>query len=178
METDIKEINFKFSIKNNLKAKSILKNYPQNYSSSAVIPLLHLAQDQSGGWLSKFAIEYIAKYLNLSLMRVYEVATFYHMFNLQKVGKYCIHVCTTTPCWLKGSDNILRQIEKNFKIKVGKTTNDNLVTLKETECLGACINAPLIKINNNFYENLNSKSLEELINRIKNKKNNLKKNNA
>ena len=110
METDIKEINFKFSIKNNLKAKSILKNYPQNYSSSAVIPLLHLAQDQLGGWLSKFAIEYIAKYLSLSLMRVYEVATFYHMFNLQKVGKYCIHVCTTTPCWLKGSDNILRQI--------------------------------------------------------------------
>ena len=100
------------------------------------------------------------------------------MFNLEKVGKYCIHVCTTTPCCLKGSDNILRQIEKNFKIKAGKTTNDNLVTLKETECLGACINAPLIKINNDFYENLNSKSLEELMNTIKNKKINLKKNNA
>ena len=92
------------------------------------------------------------------------------MFNLEKVGKYCIHVCTTTPCWLKGSDNILRQIEKNFKIKVGNTTKDNQITLKEIECLGACINAPLIKINNNFYENLSSKDVQNLINKIKEEK--------
>ena len=179
MKTKIKQINFKFNDKNILKAKLILKKYPKKFSSSALLPLLHLAQDQLDGWLNKPAIEYIAKYLNIPLINVYEVATFYHMFNLEKVGKYCIHVCTTTPCWLKGSDNILRQIEKSFKIKVGNTTKDNQITLKEIECLGACINAPLIKINNNFYENLSSKDVQNLINKIKEeKKIHLTKNNA
>lgn len=179
MTKKIKEIDFKFNDKNYLEAKLILKKYPKKFSSSALIPILHLAQDQLGGWLNKSAIEYVTKYLNLSIIEVYEVVTFYHMFNLEKVGRYHINVCTTVPCCLKGSDDILKKISKSFKIKVGETTKDNQITLKEIECLGACINAPLVKINENYYENLKSKDVENLINNIKEgKKIDLIKNNA
>lgn len=179
MTIKIKEIKFKFNNSNVIKAKALLKKYPKKFSISAIIPLLHLAQDQSGGWLNKSAIEFISKFLNIPLIKVYEVASFYHMFNLKKVGKYCIHVCTTTPCWLKGSDVILKNLEKNFNIKVGNTTSDNKVTLKEIECLGACIDAPLIKINNDYFDSLNSDDLQTLIDQIKSgKKIHLTKHNA
>ena len=111
--TDLK---FKFNNLNILKAKKILKKYPKKFSQSAIIPLLHLAQEQLDGWLNKSSIEYISKYLKLPLINVYEVATFYHMFNLKKVGKNCIGVCTTTPCWLRGSDVILKKFEEDLNI--------------------------------------------------------------
>ena len=161
---------FEFNSENLLVVKKIIESYPKGKQQSAVMALLYLVQRQNNNWIPLAAMKYIAKLLEMPYIKVYEVATFYHMFNLEKVGKYCIHVCTTTPCWLKGSDNILRQIEKNFKIKVGNTTKDNQITLKEIECLGACINAPLIKINNNFYENLSSKDVQNLINKIKEEK--------
>ena len=96
------ELKFKFNNSNILKAKNIIKKYPKKFLSSAILPLLHLSQEQLGGWLNKSAIEYISKYLKIPLINVYEVATFYHMFNLKKVGKHCISVCTTTPCMLRG----------------------------------------------------------------------------
>ena len=149
----------------------MLKQYPNNFSESATLPFLHLAQEQLNGSLTKSAIEYVSNFLKISKIRVYEVASFYHMFNLDTIGKYCIHVCTTTPCWLKGSDSILKKIEKSLKIKVGDTTKDNLFTLKEIECLGACIDAPVVKINKKYYENLDIKKIDVLINKIKKNKN-------
>ena len=141
------DLKFKFNNSNILKAKKILRKYPKKFSKSAILPLLHLAQDQLNGWLNKSSIEYISKYLKLPLINVYEVATFYHMFNLKKVGKNCIGVCTTTPCWLRGSDLIVKRFEENLNNKVGGITKDESFSLHETECLGDCIDAPVIKIN-------------------------------
>ena len=163
------DLKFKFNNLNILKAKKILKKYPKKISQSAIIPLLHLAQEQLDGWLNKSSIEYISKYLKLPLINVYEVATFYHMFNLKKVGKNCIGVCTTTPCWLRGSDVILKKFEEDLNIKVGGITKDELFSLHETECLGACVDAPVIKINNNYYENLKLENIKKIVNNLKEK---------
>ena len=160
------ELKFKFNNSNLLKAKEILKKYPKNFSKSAILPLLHLAQEQNG-WLNKSTIEYISKYLKLPIIHVYEVASFYHMFNLKKVGKNCIHVCTTTPCMLRGSDNILKKFERNLKIKVGNVSKDGNFSLHEIECLGACIDAPVIKINDNYYENLKLVDIRKIVKNLK-----------
>ena len=143
----INEVKFKFNHLNLLEAKKIIKKYPKKFSRSALLPFLYLAQVQLDGWLNKSAIEYISKYLKIPLINVYEVASFYHMFNLNKVGRHCVNVCTTTPCWLKGSDLILKKFEKDLKIKTDNVTNDGEFSLHEVECLGACIDAPVIKIN-------------------------------
>jgi len=161
------DLKFKFNNTNILKAKKILEKYPKKFSKSAILPLLHLAQEQLDGWLNKSSIQYISKYLKLPLINVYEVATFYHMFNLKKVGKNCIGVCTTTPCWLRGSDLILKKFEKDLNIKVGSITKDGLFSLHETECLGACIDAPVIKINNNYYENLKLDDIKKIVKNLK-----------
>ncbi|MBH71052.1 MAG: NADH-quinone oxidoreductase chain 2 [Alphaproteobacteria bacterium MarineAlpha6_Bin6] len=161
------KLKFKFSDKNKIKAKKILKKYPKKFSRSAILPLLHLVQDQLEGWLSKDSIEYISKFLNVPLINVYEVASFYHMYNLKKVGKNCINVCTTTPCWLRGSDIILKKFEQKLNVKVGETTKDNLFSLNEIECLGACVDAPVIKINNNYYENLKLDDIQKIIKNLK-----------
>ena len=163
------DLKFKFNNLNILKAKKILKKYPKKFSQSAILPLLHLAQEQSDGWLNKSSIEYISKYLKLPLINVYEVVTFYHMFNLKKVGKNCIGVCTTTPCWLRGSDVILKKFEEDLNIKVGGITKDELFSLHETECLGACVDAPVIKINNNYYENLKLEDIKKIVKNLKEK---------
>lgn len=176
--TKVSDNSFKFNEQNILKAKSIISKYPKNFKVSAILPLLHLVQVQLNGWISKPAIEYISRFLKIPVISVYEVATFYHMFNLKKVGKHCIHVCTTTSCWLRGANIILKEFEKNLKIKALETTNDNLVTLKEIECLGACIDAPVVKINNDFFENFKLKDVKNLINKINSNKTNLKNNNA
>ena len=162
-------LKFKFNNSNLLKAKKIIKKYPKQFSRSAILPFLHLAQEQQDGWLNKPAIEYISKYLKLPLINVYEVATFYHMFNLKKVGKNCIGVCTTTPCWLRGSDVILKKFEEDLNIKVGGITKDELFSLHETECLGACVDAPVIKINNNYYENLKLENIKKIVKNLKEK---------
>ena len=167
MPTKKTKLKFIFNKTNILKVKEILKKYPKNFSQSAILPLLHLAQEQSNGWLNKSVIEYISKYLKIPLMTVYEVASFYHMFNLKKVGKNCIHVCTTTPCWLKGSDLILKEFEKNLNIKVGEVTKDGYCSLNEIECLGACIDAPVIKINDNYHENLKLDGIKKIVKNLK-----------
>ena len=161
------ELKFKFNNSNVLKAKNIIKKYPKKFLRSAILPLLHLSQEQLGGWLNKSAIEYISKYLKIPLINVYEVASFYHMFNLKKVGKHCISVCTTTPCMLRGSDSILKKFERGLNIKTGEVTKDGSFSLHEIECLGACIDAPVIKINNNYYENLKLDDIKKIVKNLK-----------
>lgn len=142
--------NFKFTKENESKIEKILSKYPSQYKKAAVLPLLDLAQRQQG-FTSIAAMNHVAHLLDMPKMRVYEVATFYTMFNREPVGKYHVQVCTTTPCELCGSQSILEACEKALGIKVGETTNDKMFTLGEIECAGACVNAPLFSINDDYY---------------------------
>lgn len=128
--------------------------YPEGHKQAAVIPMLDLAQRQNGGWLPLSAMNKVAELLNMPKMRVYEVATFYTMFIRHPIGKYHVQICTTTPCMLRDSDSILHAIEKKLGIHVGETTKDKLFTLTEVECLGACVNAPMVQINDDYYASL------------------------
>ena len=153
------------------KVDEILDKYPSNRKASAVIPLLHYVQKKSNGWLPVPEIERAAEILDMPYMKVYEVASFYTMFNLKPVGKKLLQLCHTTPCWLRGSDEIEKSIFDTLKIKDGETTPDNMFTLMKVECLGACVNAPILQINDDYYEDLDYKSTKELLNKIKTKKN-------
>jgi NADH-quinone oxidoreductase subunit E len=133
---------------------------------SAVLPLLDLAQRQNGGWLSVETIEYIADYIAEPYMRVYEVASFYSMFYLKPIGKYHIQVCGTTPCWLKGANDILKTCEERIGIKCGNTSVDGQFTISEVECLGACVNAPLVQINDDYYEDLTPDKMSDIIDKL------------
>ena len=155
---------FSFTAENLREAKVVLKRYPKDYPEGALMPLLTLAQKQSQGWLPKKAIEYIASFLKVSEIKVLEIATFYSMYNLRPVGKNHIEVCTTTPCMLRGSDNILKVCEKFLNINSGSVTKDRRFSLTEVECLGACVNAPVIKIDQDYFEDLDSKSTLNLLN--------------
>jgi len=130
---------FEFAPENLERAKAHIAKYPAGRQQSAVLPLLDLAQRQSGGWLPRAAMHYVAEMLEMPRIRVYEVATFYTMFNLQPVGRYLLQACTTTPCWLRGSDAVVGACEKKLGIGIGGTTEDGLFTLVEVECLGACV---------------------------------------
>ena len=132
------------------------------------MPLLYLAQNQNSGWLSQAVIEYVADYLSMSSIKVFEVATFYTMYNLSPVGKNHIQLCRTTPCWLRGSNNISQAICEHLLIKNGETTQDGMFTLTEVECLGACVNAPMLQINDDYFEDLDSQKLEKIIDQINN----------
>ena len=154
---------FCFNKKNLKCAADILKKYPEGRQKSGVVPLLDLAQRQNGGYLTKDVIEYIAQILEIPAIRVYEVASFYTMFNLDKVGKYLVQVCTTTPCWLRGSDAILNACQQALHIKCGQTTKDGTFTLKEVECLGGCTNAPVVQINDDYYQNLTADKIKSLL---------------
>ena len=154
--------------KENLKlAKEIIAKYPDGRQKSAMLPLLDLAQKQNDGWLSVAAMEYVANYISEPYMRVYEVATFYSMFNLKPVGKHHIQVCGTTPCWLRGAEDIMKSCEKHAKTKCRETSKDGLFTISEVECLGACVNAPLVQINDDYYENLDEKKVKEIIENLR-----------
>jgi len=157
---------FEFNSKNLDLAKKILSKYPADKMKSAVMPLLYLAQKQNDNWIPLSAMKYIAKYLGMPYIKVYEVATFYSMYNLSPVGKYHIEVCSTTPCMLRGSQKILETCKKNLNLNVGDVSEDKLVSLGEVECLGACVNAPLVRIGKHYYEDLDEKSTEELLNNI------------
>ena len=159
-------ISFIFDDENLAKAQAIIKKYPEGKQKSAILPLLDLAQRQMHGWLPKVAIEYVAKFLNLPFIRAYEVATFYTMFNLQPVGKYHIQVCTTTPCWLRGSDQIVTACKKKLGIDLNETTNDGKFSLIEVECLGACVNAPVVQINDDYFEDLTEEKVIDLIDKL------------
>lgn len=154
---------FDFSVENWEKVHAVLARYPTNYKKSATIPLLDLAQRQNGNHLTLAAMKKVAKILEVPDMAVYEVATFYTMFNRTPVGKYFIQLCGTTPCMVNGAEHISATIQKHLGIGEGETTSDGLFTLREVECLGACCNAPMIQINDDFYENLDEASTIKLL---------------
>ena len=162
---------FKFSKENLKHAKDTINKYPQDRRSSAVMALLHIAQKQCGGFIPSSAINYIADFLGMQLIHVYEVAKFYSMYNLSVTGKYLVQVCRTTPCWLCGSDNILKSCKELLNIGIGETTSDNLFTLKEVECLGACVNAPVVQINDDYYEKLTPDKMKDILLEIQKKEN-------
>jgi NADH-quinone oxidoreductase subunit E len=146
----------------------IVARYPKGRQRSAVMPLLDLAQRQMakgkvGGWIPRAAMDHIAELLNLPPIKVYEVATFYSMYNLSPVGKHLVQLCTTTPCWLRGSDGIVKACEKHLGVHVGDTTDDGLFTLMEVECLGACVNAPMVQINDDYYEDLTPETMTGIL---------------
>ncbi|XP_066250755.1 probable NADH dehydrogenase [ubiquinone] flavoprotein 2, mitochondrial [Euwallacea similis] len=163
---DNPDIPFEFNEGNKKRAEAILAIYPEGHKRSALIPLLDLAQRQYG-WLPISAMHYVADMLNLPKMRVYEVATFYTMFMRKPTGKYHIQVCTTTPCWLRGSDQVMDAIKKNLNLHVGETSKDMMFTISEVECLGACVNAPMVAINDDYYEDLTVQDTEEILNDLK-----------
>jgi len=154
---------FAFSAENEAQAKTILARYPEDRRASAVMPLLDLAQRQNGGWLSREALNYVANYLAMAPIRVYEVASFYTMFNLQPVGTHLVQVCRTTPCWLNGAAALTEVCTKKLGIGLGETTPDGIFSLVEVECLGACANAPMVQINNHYYEDLTPERLVEIL---------------
>ena len=153
----------KFSEQNIDKVKEIISRYPAGKQKSAVIPLLHMAQKEFGGWLSPESMDYVASLLDIKPIEVYEVASFYSMFNLKPVGKFMFEVCHTGPCMVSGSDNIVNYIEKKLNIKPGETTKDGMFTLKTVECLGACGYAPLMQLGKTYREHLTPERVDEII---------------
>jgi NADH-quinone oxidoreductase subunit E len=160
-------VSFDFTGENLERAKAHIAKYPAGRQSSAVLPLLDLAQRQHGGWLPRAAMDRVAEMLGMAPIRVYEVATFYTMFNLRPVGRYLLQACTTTPCWLRGSDQVVGACERKLGISVGETTPDGLFTLVEVECLGACVNAPILQVNDDFYEDLDGPATEVLLDALR-----------
>lgn len=154
---------FKFTEENLKRAEKIIAKYPQGKQQSAVLPLLDLAQRQNDNWLPRAAMVYVANMLSMPEIRVFEVATFYTMFNLKPVGKHFIQLCTTTPCWLRGSDEVVKACHDTLGIGMGETTSDGEFSLTEVECLGACVNAPVVQINDDFYEDLDAQSMAKII---------------
>ncbi|QHD65317.1 NADH-quinone oxidoreductase subunit NuoE [Neorickettsia findlayensis] len=165
--TSIQPDKFWFSDENSQEVARILAKYPASCKRSAVLPLLHLVQKQHENWIPIAAMDHVAQLLGLPAIKVYEVASFYSMFNTAPVGKHTIRVCRTTPCWLKGSDCLTEAAKRELGIKVGHTTDDNKFSLDEVECLGACVNAPVVQINDDYFENLDEKSFLDLLSRLK-----------
>ena len=145
------------------KVKFALSKYPEGREQSAVMSLLDIAQRQNGGWLSKSAIEHVASHLEMPYIKVYEIVTFYSMYYTTPVGKYFVQVCTTTPCWLKGSDEVVKACKETISNDQNELSEDGLFSWMEVECLGACVNAPLVQINDDFYEDLNYESTKNVL---------------
>jgi len=158
---------FAFTPENLERAKAHISKYPLGRQASAVLPLLWIAQEQGGGWLPRAAMDHVAEILGMARIRVYEVATFYTMFSLRPVGRYLLQACTTTPCWLRGSDAVVEACERKLGIGIGETTPDGSFTLFEVECLGACVNAPILQVNDDFYEDLDAPATEALIDALR-----------
>ena len=158
---------FEFNAENQKKVREIIAKYPAGKQKSAVMPLLDLAQRQNQNWVSKEVIACIAQTLDMPEIKVYEVASFYTMYNLKPVGKYLLQFCRTTPCMLRGIDKIIHDCEKKLGIEMDATTADGLFTLKEVECLGACVNAPMVQINDDFVEDLTSENFLKIIEDLK-----------
>lgn len=147
-------------------AQRIIKRYPEGKHKSALLPILHLAQSEFGGWLSPETMDYVASILNIKPIEVYEVASFYSMYNLKPVGKCLLEVCRTGPCLLRGADDVVAYIGNKLNIKPGETSADGMFTLKTVECLGACGYAPMLQCGANFYENLTEEKLDSLIEKL------------
>lgn len=157
-----------FSEESLKKVHEIIGRYPEGREKSAMLPLLHLAEAEFGGWLSPEVMDYIASLINVQPIEVYEVSTFYTMFNLKPTGKYVLEVCRTGPCCLRGSEKMLERIEKTLGIKVGETTADGKFTLKTVECLASCGTAPMMQVGDKYYENLNDENLDTLLQTFRN----------
>tara|TARA_Y100000748_G_scaffold248674_1_gene213463 strand:- start:26 stop:634 length:609 start_codon:yes stop_codon:yes gene_type:complete len=160
--------NFKFNQKSLNNAEKIISNYPKGKQQSAVMALLYIAQRQNDNWIPLSAMKYIAKILNMPYINVYEVATFYTMYNLAPVGKYFFQVCTTTPCMLRGAYSLVDVCKKKISNVESKISKDGNSSWIEVECLGACVNAPMVQINDDYFEDLDSEKLEKIIDEIKN----------
>lgn len=157
---------FEFTAENYTEIKRILRKYPKNYKASAVISLLDLAQRQCDGWLPLAAMNKVARVLDMAPIRVYEVATFYTMFNREKVGRNNVQVCCTTPCMIRGGYDILDAVKKRLGVNVSESTPDGMFHLMEVECLGACVNAPMLQINDHYYEDLTPETAVKVIDDI------------
>ncbi len=144
-------------------AQKFIAKYPPGRQASAVLPLLELAQTQAGGWLPRAAMDHVAAVLDMAPIRVYEVASFYSMLNLQPVGRYLIQICRTTPCWLRGADELSRTCKSKLGVGLKEMTADGKFTVMEVECLGACANAPVVQINNDYYTDLDAAKMEALL---------------
>jgi len=156
---------FAFTPENRAKAEAAMAKYPKGRQASAVIALLYIAQSQAG-WVPQAAIEHVAEMLSMPAIRVYEVATFYTMFHLSPVGRHHIQLCRTTPCWLRGSDAVRDACLAKLGIGIGETTADGKFSLVEVECLGACVNAPVVQVNDDMYEDLDAAKMGEIVDRL------------
>ena len=160
--------NFKFNEKNLELVNKIKQNYPNGKEKSAVMPLLYLAQKQNDNWIPLEAMKYIAKLINIPYIKVYEVATFYTMYNLSPVGKYHVQICTTTPCMLRGAYNLVDVCKRKISEEENRLSEDGKTSWLEVECLGACVNAPMLQLNEDYYEDLDPTKLEQIIDKISN----------
>ena len=158
---------FEFTADNLAAAEKTIAKYPTGRQASAVMPLLDLAQRQMGGWLPQAAMDYVAGMLEMAPIRVYEVATFYTMYNLSPIGEHHVQVCTNLPCWLRGSDEILATCERVTGARAGETSEDGTFTITEVECLGACVNAPMMQIDDDYYEDLDAASTETILSELR-----------
>lgn len=170
-----------FEFKDQGKVDEIISRYPEHARKSAVMPLLDLAQRQVaeegaeaeppyGGWIPRAAMDDIARIIEQPRIKVYEVATFYSMYNLAPIGKHLVQVCTTTPCWLCGSDDVVKACEDELDVHMGETTKDGKFTVVEVECLGACVNAPMVQVNDDYFEDLTAESTKELLKALRDDK--------
>ena len=157
---------FEFTSENLIKVEKEIKKYPKGKKASAVLALLYLAQNQNDNWIPLTAIKYIAKLLDMPYIKVYEVVTFYSMFNLSPVGKYFVQVCTTTPCMIKGAYELVAVCKKKVSENENELSKDKNCSWMEVECLGACINAPMMQINDDYYEDLSKEKTEKIIDQI------------
>ena len=159
---------FVFDTGTQSKADQIISRYPPGRQASAVLPLLDLAQRQAGGWLPKAAMDHVARVLNMAPIRVYEVATFYTMYNLEPLGQNVVQVCTTTPCALRNCASVVQACREELGIEFGDTTEDGKFSLLEVECLGACVNAPMMQIGDDYFEDLDEKSTKQILQALRN----------
>ena len=163
-----KRAEIKFSDSAMATVQEMITRYPAGKQKSALLPVLHIAQAEFGGWLSPETMDYVASVLSIKPIEVFEVASFYSMYNLKPVGKCTFEVCQTSSCWLNGAEDIVRYIEKKLNIKVGETTKDGMFTLKVAECLGSCGTAPMLQCGASFHENLTFEKVDNLIEKYKN----------
>ena len=159
---------FSFSAEGLAECQRIIARYPEGRSKSALLPILHIAQAENDGWLSVNAMDAVAQVLGIQHIEVYEVASFYSMYNLHPVGKHLLEVCHTSPCMIRGSDDIVAYLEKKLNIHVGETTKDGMFTLKTVECLGSCGTAPMLQCGAKYHENLTPDKVDALIESLRN----------
>tara|TARA_B100000965_G_C19406291_1_gene675575 strand:- start:8 stop:607 length:600 start_codon:yes stop_codon:yes gene_type:complete len=159
---------FEFNLENKNLAKKVILNYPNGKQKSAVMSLLYIAQKQNNNWIPLSAMKYIAKFLDIPYIKVYEVATFYSMYNLAPVGEYFVQVCTTTPCMIRGAYSIVEACKEKISNNANEISSNNKCSWVEVECLGACVNAPMVQINNDYHEDLDKEKMLKILDKINN----------